>query len=228
MARVKAFAPPDRVKRGLAQARRSVAAPSAAAERRARPKCGRLATSVRVARCCTRWCGSSAIAPVGAPLPFFGRLFLTVVLQNPDAIASRERIPIHLSPPRGERSSEARVRGRAASVSPSERPLIRNLLPARGEKECADASRERISIHLSPPRGERSSEARVRARCRESGPGGEAPLIQPSPRARGEGVRRGSRTKAPRTAQDERENGDGKTAQEAETARPLQQALHAR
>jgi hypothetical protein len=43
--------------------------------------------------------------------------------------------------------------------------------------------------HLSPPRGERSDcEAiRVRGRCRDSEPGGNAPSPRPSPCTRGEG-----------------------------------------
>jgi hypothetical protein len=60
----------------------------------------------------------------------------------------------------------------------------------RWHNSGAAASRERICFfHLSPPRGERSSEARVRgplreSECRSSEPSGEAPSPHPLP-ARG-------------------------------------------
>src|SRR6202451_4178472 len=61
---------------------------------------------------------------------------------------------LHLSPPRGERSSEARVRGplsesERCSPSPAERPPHPDLLPARGEKEALRSARKRVGTEPS-------------------------------------------------------------------------------
>jgi error-prone DNA polymerase len=52
------------------------------------------------------------------------------------------------------------------------------------------AARRLDVIHLSPLRGERSGEARVRGSLRDSEPSGDAPSPRPSPRTRGEGGER--------------------------------------
>jgi hypothetical protein len=69
-----------------------------------RPKRERVATSVRVA-----W--PTTLAPLGAPLPFCSGRFVKGFWQSSGAYAPRERKTFHLSPPRGERSSERSERG---------------------------------------------------------------------------------------------------------------------